>query len=124
MKIAISTQTKNDLDSQVAGHFGKCPFFTFVEIEDGKIKSHQIIENPYFSGHEVGQVPSFIKESAADVMISGGIGGRAIQFFKEFGIGVYTGAQGTIAETIQNYLNNNLNEAAPCAESVEHGHGN
>ena len=65
---------KNDLDSQVAGHFGKCPFFTFVEIEDGKIKSHQIIDNPYFSGHEVGQVPCFIKESAADVMISGGMG--------------------------------------------------
>ena len=122
MKIAISTQNKNGLESNIAGHFGKCPFFTFVELEDNQIKSIEIVDNPYFAGHEVGQVPSYIKNTKSDVMISGGMGGRAIQFFKEFEIGVYTGAQGTIAETIQKYIKKELNEAAPCAESVEHGH--
>ena len=123
MRIAISAQTNNDLDSQVAEHFGRCPFFAFVEATEGKVESVEIVPNPFVSGQQVGQVPGFINEQKADVMLSGGMGGRAIQFFEQFGIGVATGASGTVRTTLENYFAGNLREAAPCAESIEHGHG-
>jgi predicted Fe-Mo cluster-binding NifX family protein len=123
MRIAISAETNNGLESVVAQHFGRCPFFAIVEVDGKAIKEVKIIGNPYFNGHQVGQVPTFIDDQGADVMLSGGMGGRAIQFFKDFGIGVSTGANGTVRETVERYLAGGLNEAAPCAESIEHGHG-
>jgi predicted Fe-Mo cluster-binding NifX family protein len=123
MRIAISAQTNDGLESIVAQHFGRCPYFAFVEVQDNEIKSVEMVENPFLAGHQVGQVPNFIHNQKADVMLSGGMGGRAIQFFKEFEIGVSTGASGNVEFAVSKYLAGELNEAAPCAESVEHGHG-
>ncbi|MBT3188367.1 MAG: NifB/NifX family molybdenum-iron cluster-binding protein [Anaerolineae bacterium] len=123
MRIAISVEKKNDLDSTVAHHFGRCPFFALVDVKGTEIQAIEVIENPFFSAHEPGEVPGFIKEQKADVMLSGGMGGRAIQFFKELDIKASTGATGTVRSALENYFGGELSEAAPCAESVEHGHG-
>ena len=56
-------------------------------------------------------------------MLSGGMGGRAIQFFEELGIETATGASGTVREALEHFLGGKLKSAAPCAESVAHGHG-
>lgn len=123
MRIAISAQTNNGLNSEVAQHFGRCPFFALVDLEGDEIKNVQVVDNPFLGGHQVGQVPGFIKDQKADVMLSGGMGGRAIQFFEQFEIGVSTGVRGTVETAVKQYLNGELYEAAPCAESVAHGHG-
>ena len=74
MRIAVSADTNQGLESQVAQHFGRCPFFALVEVDDNQIQSVSVIDNPFFAGHEVGQVPNFINEQKADVMLSGGWG--------------------------------------------------
>ena len=33
MRIAISIEDNRDLDSTVAHHFGRCPFFALVDLE-------------------------------------------------------------------------------------------
>ena len=123
MRIAISAENNNGLDSTVAQHFGRCPYFALVEIEENEIKGINVLENPFFAGHEVGQVPGFINEQGANVMLSGGMGGRAIQFFTQFGIDIATGASGTVKQAVTEFLAGNLSGTAPCAESIEHGHG-
>jgi predicted Fe-Mo cluster-binding NifX family protein len=123
MRIAISAQTKNGLDSQVAGHFGRCPYFAIVDLVEKEVKTVTIIDNPFLGGHRPGQVPEFIQSQGAQVMLSGGMGGRAIQFFNQMGITAATGAIGTVKDALEKYLRGELNEAAPCADSVEHGHG-
>ncbi len=123
MRIAISVESNNGLDSTVAHHFGRCPFFALVEVDQNKIQSVSIIDNPFYAAHQPGQVPGFIKEQKADVMLSGGMGGRAIEFFSQYGIATATGADGTVKEAVSEYLAGNLSGTAPCAESVEHGHG-
>ena len=123
MRIAISAETNDGLQSRVAQHFGRCPFFTLVDVKGQDIQSVQIIENPFYAGHQVGQVPAFIHEQKANVMLSGGMGGRAIQFFQQYGIDTATGASGSVQDTLVSYFAGNLRGAAPCAESVEHGHG-
>lgn len=45
MRIAISASADN-LEAQVTPVFGRCEGFIIVEEEDGKIKSHQFIDNP------------------------------------------------------------------------------
>ena len=123
MKIAVTSETNNGLDSMVAQHFGHAPFFILADVENGEVTATQGVPNPFVNGHAPGQVPGFIKEQNADVMLSGGMGGRAIQFFEQAGIQAATGASGTVRQSLDNFFGGKLTDAAPCAESVEHGHG-
>jgi len=122
MRIAISVETNDGLESIVAHHFGRCPYFALVDLNETEVKNVQVIANPFYAGHQPGQVPGFIHEQKADVMLSGGMGGRAIQFFQQYGVNTATGATGTVQTAVDAYLNNQLSGAAPCRESVEHGH--
>jgi predicted Fe-Mo cluster-binding NifX family protein len=123
MLIAVSAETNQGLQSQVAHHFGRCPFFALVDVEGKEIQSVKIIDNPYYAAHQPGQVPGFINQQNADVMLSGGMGGRAIQFFTQFGIEAATGAAGTVEEAVVSFLDGNIKGASSCAESEAHGHG-
>jgi predicted Fe-Mo cluster-binding NifX family protein len=123
MKIAVTAETNNGLDSMVAQHFGHAPFFIMVDMEDGEVSVTKCVANPFAEGHQPGQIPGFIKEQNADVILSGGMGGRAIQFFEQYGIQAATGASGTVRQSLENFFGGKLTDAAPCAESVEHGHG-
>jgi predicted Fe-Mo cluster-binding NifX family protein len=123
MKIVITAESNNGLESMVAQHFGHAPFFILVDIKDHTAETVQAVANPFNQGHAPGQVPEFIKSYGVNVMLSGGMGGRAIQFFNQVGIEVATGAQGTVQQALENYLGGSLQGAAPCDESVAHGHG-
>lgn len=121
MRIAISLETNDGLDGVVSHHFGRCPHFALVDMEGTDVQDIKVVDNPFFASHQPGQVPGFIHEQKADVMLSGGMGRRAIQFFEQFGIKAATGANGTVRDTLENYLGGELNDASPCSDSVEHG---
>jgi len=122
MRIAISADDERGLDGTVSPHFGRCPYFTLVDVEGQDIKTVRSIPNPYYDRHEPGQVPGFIRSQGADVMLTGGMGNRAIAFFQQYGIQTATGACGTVRLALQQYLDGQLQGAKPCRESVEHGH--
>lgn len=122
MRVAISSENKQGLKSSVSHHFGRCAYYTIVDLEGEKIQDVESIENPFAQNHSPGKVPQFIKEQGVEVMVSGGMGRRAISFFDQFDIQVATGASGTAEEALQAYLSGSLKGAAPCKESVEH-HG-
>jgi predicted Fe-Mo cluster-binding NifX family protein len=123
MRIAVSANENKDLDSAIGAHFGRCPYFVLVDVEGNEVQAVQTIDNPYYHQHQPGQVPGFIRSQAANVMLSGGMGGRALAFFQQYGIQPVTGAAGTVRQSIERFLSGELQGTAPCAESVEHGHG-
>jgi predicted Fe-Mo cluster-binding NifX family protein len=122
MRVAISADNGNGLDSVVSPHFGRCPYFVLVDLEGQEVKAVQAISNPYYGNHQPGQVPGFIHSQGASVMLTGGMGRRAIMFFEEYGIEAATGASGTVRHTLEQYLGGALQGAAPCRESVAHAH--
>jgi predicted Fe-Mo cluster-binding NifX family protein len=122
MRIAISAEANQGLDSPVSQHFGRCPYFILVDLKDQEIEAATGIENPYFSNHTPGQVPAFIHEQKAGVMLTGGMGRRAVNFFQQYDIQPVTGASGTVRQTLQRYLNGDLHGADPCAASEQHHH--
>ena len=123
MRIAVSADNKNGLDSVVSPHFGRCPHFVLVDLDDHDVRDVREVDNPYFGHHQPGQVPALINSLGANVMLTGGMGGRAIMFFDQFGIEGVTGAYGTVRQSVERYLGGQLKGAAPCKESEEHGHG-
>ena len=123
MRIAVSADDRNGLDSIVSPHFGRCPHFVLLDLDDHEVKDVQEVDNPYYGHHQPGQVPAFIHSLGANVMLTGGMGGRAIMFFQQFAIEGVTGAYGTVRQSVERYLGGLLKGAAPCRESEEHGHG-
>jgi predicted Fe-Mo cluster-binding NifX family protein len=123
MRIAVSADSKNGLDSVVSPHFGRCPHFVLVDLVDHDVQEVREVDNPYYGNHQPGQVPALIHSLGANVMLTGGMGGRAIMFFQQFGIEGVTGAYGTVRQSVERYLGGQLKGAAPCKESEEHGHG-
>ena len=92
MKAAISTDA-----GSVSAHFGRCPAFTIVDIENGKVLHKEVIENP---GHKPGFIPQFLHERGVDCIVAGGMGGRATSLFNEFGIRTVVGISGSIDSVI------------------------
>jgi predicted Fe-Mo cluster-binding NifX family protein len=123
MRIAVSADNRQGLDSVVSPHFGRCPHYILVDVEGHNVTGIQEVDSPFYGHHQPGQVPGFIHSLGADVMLAGGMGGRAIMYFEQYGIEGVTGAYGTVRQSVERYLGGQLKGAAPCKESQEHGHG-
>ncbi len=115
MRVAVPAETGNGLESAVAEHFGRCPYFVLADLSDNTVESVNAVANPYYGNHRPGQVPAFIHDQQVNVLISGGIGAGAISFFQQYGIEVATGATGTVGQAIERYLNGELSADASCA---------
>jgi len=114
MKIAISTEGGN-----VSAHFGRCPAYTLVNIENGKIVAREEIPNP---GHRPGFLPGYLAEKGVECIISGGMGPRAQDLFAERNITAITGVQGPIEEILGKFLKDEL-EAGDDLCDHHHGEG-
>lgn len=121
-RIAISADDSNGLDSVVSPHFGRCPYYVLVDLDDRDVSAVDVVENPFYSHHQPGQVPGFIDQQGVDVMLTGGMGRRAIAIFQQYNVEAVTGATGSVRHALKQYLGGVLEGAAPCRESVEHEH--
>jgi len=121
MIIAIPSTGPEGLDSEVSMHFGRAPYYTFVEVENGEIKNVKSVPVP-FAEHGPGDIPRFIKENGGDVVIAYGMGGRAVDFFNQLGIDVILGVRGKVGDVVKTFLEGNLNVDRNWREKGDFGH--
>ncbi len=100
MRIAIATD-----GNSVSEHFGRCPFYTIVDIEERNVIKKEVIENP---GHQPCFIPQFLHERKVECIICGGMGTRAKDFFDQLGIQTLVGISGSIDEVIEKFQNGKL----------------
>lgn len=112
MKIAVASEGK-----MVTEHFGHCEGFTIFESENQKITSKEFIPNP---GHRPGFLPVFLNEKGVNVIISGGMGGGAVEIFNEKGIEVITGAAGEAEIVANSYLQGKLKSTGSVCHEHQH----
>ena len=96
MRIAISTD-----GDVVSAHFGRCPSFTIVDIEEKKVVGKEVIENP---GHQPGYIPRFLHEKGVGYIVAGGMGMRATDLFQQMGIDTVMGITGRVDDVIEEIL--------------------
>ena len=108
MKICISSTGKN-LDAIVDQRFGRCQYFLVVDTETMNVKtiSNEATLSSGGAGIQAAQIVT--KEDIGSV-ITGNIGPNAFQILQAAGIKVYTGAEGTIKQAIENYKKGKLKE--------------
>ncbi|KXL52804.1 dinitrogenase iron-molybdenum cofactor [Anaerotignum neopropionicum] len=110
MKIAVAC-----MKELVSQHFGHCESFYVFDTENGKITDGKRVANP---GHKPGFLPNFLGDMGVAVIISGGMGGGAIEIFNERNIEVIVGAEGDAKQAVESYLKGELKSTG----SVCHDH--
>jgi predicted Fe-Mo cluster-binding NifX family protein len=114
MRIAISVESDGGLGAPICGHFGHSPFFALVDVEGEQVGAVNTVANPHYPQHAPGAIPQFIHSQGADVMLTGGMGARAVSFFEQFGVEPVTGASGTVSQALADYLGGRLTGVVPC----------
>ena len=116
MKIAISTDGE-----YVSAHFGRCPSFTLADIEEGKLISKKVIDNP---GHHPGYIPQYLSEKGVNCMVAGGMGMRAKELFKDVNIDIILGVEGKIDSIIDKIISDTLERGKSlCKPGAGKGYG-
>lgn len=108
IRVAIPSDNETGLTAPRSGHFGKCAYYTLVDIADQDVVSVQSMQN---GGHVVGgcSVPvMLLKGWDVNKVVVAGIGGRPLEGFQQEGIQVYSGHGDTVQETINAYLQGQL----------------
>ncbi len=109
MKVAISVD-----GNLVSMHFGRCEKYILLDIKDGKIIDRKEVKTP---SHKPFFIPKFLSGKEVKVLITGGIGPRAINLFNELKIKVISGVEGSSEEAIKKYLEGKIDEnTEPCEE--------
>lgn len=109
MNICIPVGTKEGLQSNVYGHFGSAPYFALYNTQSTEI---EVIDNRNLH-HAHGQCNPIgaLGGRHVDMIVTGGIGGRALQKLNASGIKAYHIAQEqTIQEVIKSFEQNTLRE--------------
>ena len=112
MKIVVAA-----MQEEVARHFGHCENFIFFETEGNEIVSVDVVANP---GHRPGFLPNFLADHGANVIISGGMGGGAVDIFNERNVEVVVGAQGNARKAVLAYLAGDLISTGSVCHNHEH----
>ena len=103
----------------VEEHFGHCEKFAVYTIEEGKIVKKEFLTAPE---HAPGVFPRFIAENNINVVITGGMGQRAIDLIKGNGGQVILGASGNIEDVLAVYLEGSLYSKGSACAHHHHDH--
>ena len=114
MRIGLPSMDGSGMDSLVCEHFGHAPYFTVVDTESNTAVAHES------QGHSGGMTPAQrLAQLNVQVVLAGGMGGKAIELLGELGIEVFLHATGTVAQALAAHREGTLSpagEAGPCAE--------
>ena len=118
-KIAFPTNDRITVEE----HFGHCREFGIFNVSNGEIVNSEFVVPP---PHAPGVIPNFLGQFGIHTIITGGMGGMAINIFKQNNIEVILGATGSIEENLKYYLEGNLESTgSACSHhhGEDHGHG-
>ena len=112
MKIAVASEK-----GMVTEHFGHCEGFMIFDTKNNQIIKSETVANP---GHKPGFLPNFLADRGVNVIISGGMGGGAVEIFNERNVEVVVGASGDAKTAVENYLKGELKTTGSVCHEHQH----
>lgn len=118
MRICIPTESDAGKNAKVCEHFGSAVYFTIYDSETGSLG---VIDNRgQHHAHGTCEPMGALDGKDVDVVVCGGIGGRALKKLTDKGISVFGASGNTVAEVIEQYAEKRLKEIT--AEEACSGH--
>lgn len=91
-------------------------FYDF-DTENNQIVKSETVANP---GHKPGFLPNFLADRGVNVIISGGMGGGAVEIFNVRNVEVVVGASGDAKTAVENYLKGELKTTGSVCHEHQH----
>lgn len=106
MKVAVSA-TEKHLEALVDPLFGRSACFVIVETSD---MSFEAFDNPNISLAQAAGIESarFVSSKAAQVVITGNCGPKAVKELSNDGIELIVGVMGTVRQVVDKYRSNDF----------------
>ena len=107
----------------VSDHFGRAPYFAWFNVEDGLVLDWGVTPND--SSHFGGQAlpPERMISMGADIVISSGMGQRAISMFQNSTVAVLRAVNPSTEQSIRDFSEGRLVELTEgCLHAHEHAH--
>lgn len=111
IRIVIPVLNDQGLKSSLSEHFGRAPYFMVVDLdEENNPIEWRAIPNvsEHFGG--VGRPPDRILELRPNVLITYGMGPRALWIFQSAGVAVLKAVGRTVEEVLEAFKENRLEE--------------
>lgn len=121
-KIVVATQN-GGLDDQVSQVFGRCPTYTVVIVENGKIQNSEIVQNQYanaMSGAGI-QAAGFATNEGAEAVISGNFGPNVASVLNQAGVKMVSASGTSVREAVKKYLDGELEPISEATSAAKSG---
>ncbi|MBC7090572.1 MAG: NifB/NifX family molybdenum-iron cluster-binding protein [Nitrososphaeria archaeon] len=122
VKIVVPIVEDRGLDSKIAEHFGRAPYFAVFELNDkGEVIYFKTVSTvgEHFGGP--GYTHDRILELKPDAIIVYGMGQRGLSTFQNHGIAVFKAEKDTVKDVIASYVKGEVRELTEgCARAHHH----
>lgn len=111
MRVCVPSFLPGGLNALVSEHFGHCEVFTVADIENGEIVKAWPLSNDDEGQEHTCAIPvQRVVDAGVEHMIVGGIGQGPLAGFMQENIKVYSGASGTVEETVKRFIAGTLSD--------------
>ena len=121
MRLVIPVLNDNNLNAHLSEHFGRAPYFLVLDLDEtGCISDQRTITNvsEHFGG--VGRPPDRILQLRPNVLITYGMGPRALNIFQNARVAVLKANANTVRNVITAYNNDELEELTEGCHQARH----
>jgi predicted Fe-Mo cluster-binding NifX family protein len=120
-RIVIPAASQDGLNSYLAEHFGRAPYFAVVDLtESGEVANVKPVANlPHGTGR-MGQPHEVVLGLKPNIIITYGMGRRGISSFQSAGIAVLQANTNTVNAVITAYKENKLQELTEGCHDARH----
>jgi len=119
MKIVITAEGM-DINSSVDPRFGRAKGFIIFDDTDGSFDYSDNKQNLNAVQGAGIQSAKNIIDAGADVLITGNVGPKAFATLNSAGVEIYTGANGTVKDSIKMYRNGDLKKTGGATVDGHH----
>lgn len=121
--VKIVIPVADEKGDTVSAHFGRAPYFAWYQVSEGKVVDRGVAPNDssHFGGQ--GLPPERMMALGADIVISAGMGQRAISMFQNSTVAVLQALDASVEKSIQHYVEGKLTELTEgCLHAHDHEH--
>ena len=120
-RIIVPVVDQTGLDSSLAEHFGRAPFYAIVDLEDNdEIGSVKTVPNVSEHAGGRGFSHDHVLGLKPDAIVVYGMGPRGLNTFKAGGVCVLKANADTLKEVISAYTEDKLQEVTSGCENAHH----
>jgi len=109
-KIVIPVKNKNGLDSEVMEHFGRANYFVFVNIDNRKIVSHYIKENPFRTKKIRAGLSAvrYVVKEGINTLVTNQMGEISFHTLRDHFVDIYKTEGKTVKDVVEKYTKGKL----------------